>query len=68
MRSELGSFSYADLCLWLCMFWVMLLCVAAAASAEISNVPTQHLQEFSVLNFMAHSRYIHPSPVDFNET
>lgn len=30
------------------MFWVILLHVAARASAEISNTQTQHLQDFSL--------------------
>lgn len=48
MKSELRYFTYTvPALLWLWMFWVMLLHVAACASAEISNRQTQHLQEFS---------------------
>lgn len=47
MQSELRYFTYTvSALLWLWMFWVMLLHVAACASAEISNIQTQHLQEF----------------------
>lgn len=46
MQSELRYFTYTvSALLW--VFWVMLLHVAACASAEISNIQPQHLQEFS---------------------
>lgn len=48
MQSELRYFTYTvSAVLWLRMFWVMLFHVAAHASAEISNIQTQHLQECS---------------------